>query len=83
MAFRSRGWPVGAVREKNARNESARSSGNLEVTDSNPATRWETFGLNPQAWSSRISRIPPKDEFGTPVVKPKKRELRRGDLELG
>ena len=28
------------------------------------------FGLNPQARSSRISQIPPKDEFGTPVSSP-------------
>ncbi|XP_042006213.1 uncharacterized protein LOC121754991 [Salvia splendens] len=34
-----------------------RSCSDLEVTDSNPATRWETFGLNLQTWPSKISRI--------------------------
>ena len=38
----------------------ARSYGDLEVTDSNHTIRWETFGLNLQTRSSRISRIPPK-----------------------
>src|SRR3954468_15772760 len=31
-------------------------------------TRWETFGLNPQTRSSRISRIPPKVGLNQPVV---------------
>ena len=38
----------------------AQSCGDLEITGSNPIIRWETFGLNPQARSSRISPISPK-----------------------
>src|SRR2546430_10655829 len=53
----------------------ARSCGDLEVTGSNPTIRWETFGLNPQTRSSRISRIPPKVGPDQPVVYTKKREI--------
>ncbi|XP_042032220.1 probable LRR receptor-like serine/threonine-protein kinase At3g47570 [Salvia splendens] len=35
-----------------------------EVTGSNLATRWQTFGLNPQTRSNMISRIPPKAGSG-------------------
>ena len=50
-------------------------TGRNTVGSADPATRWETFSLNPQAWSSRINRILPKDEFDTTVVKPKKKNF--------
>src|SRR5438270_10162004 len=50
----------------------ARSCGDFEVTGSNPTIRWETFGLNPQTRSSRISRFPPKVGPDQPVVYTKK-----------
>src|SRR3954470_14114472 len=55
----------------------ARSCSDLEVTGSNPTIRWETFGLNPQTRSSRISRIPPKVGPDQPVVYTKKKKKKR------
>src|SRR3954471_5553566 len=52
----------------------ARSCGDLEVMGSSPTIRWETFGLNPQTRSSRISRIPPKVDPDQPVVYTKKKK---------
>src|SRR3954465_13932666 len=53
----------------------ARSCGDLEVMGSDPTIHWETFGLNPQTRSSRISRIPPKVGPDQPVVYTKKKKL--------
>src|SRR3954466_1839138 len=53
----------------------ARSCGDIEVTGSNPTIRWETFGLNLQTRSSRISRIPPKVGPDQPVVYTKKNQI--------